>query len=79
MVTVQVSLPVGKYENAPLAVSLLARQGSDRFLLDTVVALYSTIQEEAKVAVPNQASLPSRSGSVNAAEIAKEKVWIRHC
>jgi hypothetical protein len=29
--------------------------------------------------VPNQASLASRTGSVNAAEIAKEKVWICYC
>ena len=53
-----------------MAVSLLAKRGSDKFLLDTVLAFYPTIQEEAKAA--------SDRSSAEAAELAKEKVW-EHC
>lgn len=61
----QVSVPVGEYNNVPTAVSLLAKRGSDRFLLDTVLTAYPTIQEEAKGA--------SDRFSAEAAEMAKEK------
>ncbi|KAG0583276.1 hypothetical protein M758_3G124400 [Ceratodon purpureus] len=61
----QASIPVGEYNSVPVAVSLLAKRGADKFLLDTVLAFYPTIQEEAKAA--------SDRSSVEAAELAKEK------
>lgn len=44
----QVSIPTGLVDSAPVAVSLLAKQGSDHFLLHTTSALYSTIQKQTK-------------------------------
>ncbi|KAL9253433.1 Amidase 1-like protein [Drosera capensis] len=41
----QVSIPLGLHENLPVAVSLLAKHGSDKFLLDIVEALYGTLEE----------------------------------
>jgi Asp-tRNA(Asn)/Glu-tRNA(Gln) amidotransferase A subunit family amidase len=46
----QVSIPVGQHDKCPLAVSMMARHGGDRFLLDTVRAMYPTLQEEVKIA-----------------------------
>lgn len=67
-------MPVGKHDNVPTAISLLARQGSDRFLLDTLLALYATVQEEDKATIEQI----SKMSDVNtdAAELAKEKVCI---
>ncbi|XP_057830710.2 outer envelope protein 64, chloroplastic [Cryptomeria japonica] len=45
----QVSIPVGQYDKCPLAVSFLARHGGDGFLLDTVRAAYSTLQEQVEI------------------------------
>nr|AAS47584.1 chloroplast Toc64-1 [Physcomitrium patens] len=67
----QVTMPAGNHDGVPMAVSLLAKQGSDRFLLDTVLAIYSTVQEEDKVAA-DQPSIVS-DGNSAAAELAKEK------
>ena len=68
------SLPAGEYNDVPVAVSLLARQGSDRFLMDTVLALYATVQDEAKAVRQNQSPSATSNGNTDAAEIAKEKV-----
>ncbi|KAK9905239.1 hypothetical protein M0R45_000351 [Rubus argutus] len=42
----QVSIPLGMYENAPVSVSLLAKHGSDGFLLNLVETLYGTLKEQ---------------------------------
>ncbi|KAL5850798.1 hypothetical protein ACOSQ4_008811 [Xanthoceras sorbifolium] len=42
----QVSIPLGLYDNLPVAVSLLAKHGSDGFLLNLVETLHNTIKEE---------------------------------
>jgi len=65
-------MPVGEHSNVPMAVSLLARQGSDRFLLDTLLALYATVQDEDKIAVDQLSNLNNVNS--DAAELAKEKV-----
>lgn len=46
----QVSIPIGKYDNLPVAVSLLAKHGSDGFLLNLVETLYDTLQEQVEIA-----------------------------
>lgn len=51
-----------------MAVSLLAKRGSDKFLLDSVCTFYPIIQEEVK-------SIGDRF-STESAEIAKEKVFL---
>lgn len=65
-------MPVGEHNSVPTAVSLLARQGSDRFLLDTVLALYSSIQEEDQTDVDQHSTLSN--GNSDVSELAKEKV-----
>ena len=67
-------MPVGEHNNVPMAISLLARQGSDRFLLDTVLALYSSIQEEDQSDVDQHSTLSN--GNNDAAEVAKEKARV---
>ncbi|XP_022747571.1 amidase 1 [Durio zibethinus] len=46
----QVSIPLGMHNNLPVSISLLAKHGSDAFLLNLVETLYDTIQEEAGIA-----------------------------
>ncbi|GMI79305.1 TRANSLOCON AT THE OUTER MEMBRANE OF CHLOROPLASTS 64-I, AMIDASE-LIKE PROTEIN 1, amidase 1 [Hibiscus trionum] len=43
----QVSIPLGMYNNLPVSISLVAKHGSDGFLLNLVENLYDTIQQEA--------------------------------
>nr|POF14912.1 amidase 1 [Quercus suber] len=46
-----VSIPLGRmYDNLPVAISLLAKHGSDGFLLNFVEILYDTLQEEVGIA-----------------------------
>ncbi|XP_059652493.1 amidase 1-like isoform X1 [Cornus florida] len=46
----QVSIPLGMYDNLPVAVSLLAKHGSDGFLLNVVETLYGTLKELVEIA-----------------------------
>ncbi|XP_024983274.1 amidase 1 [Cynara cardunculus var. scolymus] len=46
----QVTIPLGKYNDLPVAVSLLANHGSDGFLLSLVETLYDTLKQEVEVA-----------------------------
>ncbi|KAK7837392.1 amidase 1 [Quercus suber] len=45
-----VSMPLGLYDNLPVAISLLAKHGSDGILLNLVESLYKNIQEEVGIA-----------------------------
>lgn len=68
----QVSVPLGFYDKCPISISLIARHGGDRFLLDTVQTMYTSLHEQADITVKSKFS-----GNVvskeNSAEIAKEK------
>ncbi|KAF5445510.1 hypothetical protein F2P56_034557 [Juglans regia] len=68
----QVTIPLGFHNKCPISVSLIARHGGDRFLLDTVHTMYTSLQEQA-----DTASKPKSSRNVlskeQSAEIAKEK------
>ncbi|KAK7398796.1 hypothetical protein VNO78_09969 [Psophocarpus tetragonolobus] len=68
----QVSIPLGFYDKYPVSVSLIARHGGDRFLLDTLHTMYTTLQEQADIASKSKSSgnIVSKEES---AEIAKEK------
>ncbi|XP_058084006.1 amidase 1 [Magnolia sinica] len=46
----QVTIPLGMYNNLPVAVSLIARHGSDRFLLNLVQTLYGALKEQVEIA-----------------------------
>ncbi|GKV20645.1 hypothetical protein SLEP1_g30742 [Rubroshorea leprosula] len=45
-----VSIPLGMHDNLPVSISLLARHGSDSFLLNLVETLYDTLQQESEIA-----------------------------
>ncbi|OMO62477.1 Amidase [Corchorus capsularis] len=45
----QVSIPLGMHNNLPVSISLLAKHGSDAFLLNLVETLYDTIKKEAEI------------------------------
>ncbi|KAI7729499.1 hypothetical protein M8C21_024499 [Ambrosia artemisiifolia] len=46
----QVTIPLGKYDSLPVSVSLMAKHGSDGFLLNLVEALYPTMKEQVEIA-----------------------------
>ncbi|CAI9104037.1 OLC1v1002645C3 [Oldenlandia corymbosa var. corymbosa] len=68
----QVSIPIGEDNGHPVSVSLIASHGADKFLLDTVLDMYSSLQEGVRVASSSPA-LPDTNGSIDAAELLKEK------
>ncbi|XP_057849890.1 outer envelope protein 64, chloroplastic isoform X1 [Cryptomeria japonica] len=68
----QVSIPLGMHEGCPLAVSLMARHGADRFLLDTILDLHPSLQKQAEIASNTQPSI-SDDCQIDAAENYKEK------
>ncbi|GER43745.1 glutamyl-tRNA(Gln) amidotransferase subunit A [Striga asiatica] len=68
----QVVLPFGVHERCPISLSLLARHGGDRFLLDTLHSLYASFQEEADTAVKPKSSAKALTQETSA-EMAKEK------
>eukprot|EP00250_Pteridium_aquilinum_P006084 c16068_g1_i1 orf=380-2368(-) len=69
----QVSIPIGKHNGLPAAISLIARHGADRFLLDTVRSLFAVIQKEAEAYGSGTGSAANAAPRLEAAEAAKEK------
>ncbi|KAL5697343.1 amidase [Ranunculus cassubicifolius] len=69
----QVSIPLGVYENCPVSVSFLAKQGNDRFLLDIVQKMYSSLQEQIEIASKAISTSRNTITQEESAEIAKEK------
>lgn len=68
----QVTIPLGFHDKCPVSVSFIARNGGDRFLLDTVHTMYASLQEQADFVGKSKSS----SDVVNQekyAETAKEK------
>ncbi|KDP23937.1 hypothetical protein JCGZ_27097 [Jatropha curcas] len=68
----QVTIPLGHYEKCPVSVSFIARHGGDRFLLDTVQNMYTSLQEQADLLV-NSKSPHKTDSQERSAEMAKEK------
>nr|XP_043634542.1 amidase 1 [Erigeron canadensis] len=46
----QVTIPLGKHDGLPVSVSLMAKHGSDGFLLSLVETLYPTLKEQIEIA-----------------------------
>lgn len=69
----QVSIPIGNHNGCPVAISLVARHGGDRFLLDTVRSLYAVLQKEAESYGSGTGSTSNAAPRPEAAEAAKEK------
>ncbi|KAG8388037.1 hypothetical protein BUALT_Bualt02G0083500 [Buddleja alternifolia] len=68
----QVALPLGVHEKYPVSLSLLARHGGDRFLLDTLQTVFASLQEQADTAAKPKSSSKAVSQETSA-ELAKEK------
>ncbi|XP_022725878.1 outer envelope protein 64, chloroplastic-like isoform X2 [Durio zibethinus] len=68
----QVTLPLGYHDKCPVSVSFIARHGGDRFLLDTVQTMYSSLQEHADTVAKSKLS-HNAVNQEHAAEVAKEK------
>ncbi|XP_077251431.1 translocon at the outer membrane of chloroplasts 64-V [Tasmannia lanceolata] len=68
----QVTIPIGKHEDSPISVSFIASHGSDKFLLDTVLDMFSSLQEQVSIA-SNLSPLPDTNGDMDASELLKEK------
>ncbi|KAL3839438.1 hypothetical protein ACJIZ3_024029 [Penstemon smallii] len=45
----QVAIPLGQHEEAPISVSFIASHRANKFLLDTVLDMYSSLQEEVNI------------------------------
>ncbi|XP_048637963.1 outer envelope protein 64, chloroplastic isoform X2 [Brassica napus] len=77
----QVTVPLGKHDKCPVSVSLIARHGGDRFLLDTVQKMYASLQENSSLIVNPKSSSVNTISQEESAEIAKgnqafkEKQW----
>ncbi|KAK1287724.1 hypothetical protein QJS10_CPB19g00894 [Acorus calamus] len=68
----QVNVPLGLHEKCPVSVSLIARYGGDRFLLDTLCTMQSSIQDEVDIVEKFNFSSNTISQE-ESAEIAKGK------
>ncbi|KAF8389993.1 hypothetical protein HHK36_024513 [Tetracentron sinense] len=68
----QVSVPLGFHDKSPVSVSFIARYGRDRFLLDTVHTMYTSLQEQADITARSNLS-SNKITQEESAEIAKEK------
>ncbi|THG01681.1 hypothetical protein TEA_004409 [Camellia sinensis var. sinensis] len=68
----QVTIPLGNHDGCPISVSFIAFHGADKFLLDTVLDMYSSLQKQVSL-VSNSPSLPDMNGNMDASELLKEK------
>ncbi|XP_022744442.1 outer envelope protein 64, mitochondrial-like [Durio zibethinus] len=68
----QVSVPLGKDEGFPVSLSFITYHGADKFLLDTVLDMYTSLQDQVSIA-SNSAPLPDVNGIMDASELLKEK------
>ncbi|PSR84683.1 Outer envelope protein [Actinidia chinensis var. chinensis] len=68
----QVTVPLGFHDKYPVSVSLVARHGGDRFLLDTVQTMYTSLQEQVDIILKSKLSANAVSLETSA-EVAKEK------
>ncbi|XP_061365456.1 outer envelope protein 64, mitochondrial [Gastrolobium bilobum] len=68
----QVAIPLGCHNDCCVSVSFISMRGADKFLLDTVLDMYTTLQEQ--VSVASYASpLPDTNGYLETSELLKEK------
>lgn len=67
----QVTIPLGKHDDSLVSISLIASHGNDKFLLDTVLDTYSSLQQE--VNIISSSPLPDVDSDLDTAELLKEK------
>ncbi|KAJ9552118.1 hypothetical protein OSB04_016163 [Centaurea solstitialis] len=68
----QVTIPFGKHEDCPVGVSFIASHGYDKFLLDTVLDMYQSLQGQVSAVTSLPPSL-DLNGNMDASELLKEK------
>ncbi|PWA66446.1 Amidase [Artemisia annua] len=68
----QVTVPFGKHEDCPVGVSFIAFHGSDKFLLDTILDMYQSLQAQVSAVTSLPASL-DLNGNMDASELLKTK------
>ncbi|CAJ2678112.1 unnamed protein product [Trifolium pratense] len=68
----QVTIPLGYHDDRCISVSFISAHGGDKFLLDTVLDMYTTLQEQASSGF-DSLPLPSINGNMEPSEVSKEK------
>ncbi|XP_010520942.1 PREDICTED: outer envelope protein 64, mitochondrial [Tarenaya hassleriana] len=68
----QVTIPLGNHGDHPISVSFLTYHGGDKFLLDTVLDVYASLQDQARI-MSTLAPISDSNGSLEASELLKEK------
>lgn len=68
----QVTIPLGKNDGCPISVSFITFHGGDKFLLDTVLDMYSSLKEQINF-ISNPAPLQDANENFDASELLKEK------
>ncbi|KAL3651630.1 Outer envelope protein 64, mitochondrial [Castilleja foliolosa] len=68
----QVAIPIGKNEDYTVSVSFIASHGADKFLLDTVLDVYPSLQEQANI-ISDSPALTYTNGNMDESELLKEK------
>ena len=69
----QVTIPLGKNDGCPISVSLITFHGGDKFLLDTLLDMYSSLKEQINL-VSSPAPLQDTDENIDDSELLKEKV-----
>lgn len=67
---------MGRHDDCPISISLITFHGADKFLLDTVLDMYSALQKQVGIASNNLLPLADTNGDMDASELLKEKVCL---
>ncbi|KAB5574345.1 hypothetical protein DKX38_001539 [Salix brachista] len=68
----QVTIPLGKNDGCPISVSFITFHGGDKFLLDTLLDMYSSLKEQINF-VSSPAPLQDTNKNIDDSELLKEK------
>ncbi|KAJ1434935.1 Tetratricopeptide-like helical domain superfamily [Sesbania bispinosa] len=68
----QVAIPLGNHNDSCVSVSFISLHGADKFLLDTVLDMYKTLQEQVSIA-SYALPLQDTNGNLETSELLKEK------
>lgn len=69
----EVVVPLGRQDDCPISISLLTFHGADKFLLDTVLDIFSALQEQVSIASNSSSPFADTNGDMDASELLKEK------
>ncbi|KAL1358936.1 hypothetical protein AAHE18_04G069200 [Arachis hypogaea] len=68
----KVTVPLGSHNGGCVSVSFISFHGADKFLLDTMLDMYCTLQEQVSVA-SYSLPLPDTNGNIETYELLEEK------